>query len=445
MSLGDFILQYSSLLPLQMKVKRGHHGGDEEKSIASDDVYNVHFVKRTKVAVLKDRRGATFNIPLNSAVQFAPVFNPSNDPRKPAKEATFQKVSDLMSLKTLPRVVRATKSHVADPRSTIEQTELFVVQGVVPLSVRKKALKVYSITCKDDKLLLPESVGAFTADPNVTCLYLPDLVKHFLRDFPLEVKVVLSNCNMICEELPFYLTNEVATITHLDSETSLIASTNWGENEVVCEEDKMPVEIPVDLPIEVVVSKPDATKETHLSDHTKRLYERFDPSRIRLLKTRNIRRGFEKEGTELQRPERIYDIPDVDIRRSAPPQSADGAFNDNTAPTSPTPSLVSPQMKRFSIPSSPPSANFASSQIYKPPPGEYATLEPWRGSLPLSCRINNSSSFGQSRLAYGRGHGQLPLHSHSLSNGESLESRFDVLEREVYILRAEMAKLQSSG
>ena len=55
----------------------------------------------------------------------------------------------------------------------------------------------------------------------------------------------------LSNELPFYLTHEVATLSHLDSETSLIASTSWGEEENVSEEDQLPVEIPVDLPIEV--------------------------------------------------------------------------------------------------------------------------------------------------------------------------------------------------
>ena len=169
-----------------MKVKKGYLGGDEKHSIATEDMYNVHFVKRTKVAVLKDRRGASFNIPLNSAVQFAPVFTSTNVPRD--KSPTFEKVSDIISLKVLPKVVRATKPHVrVNPKTTIEKFEVFVVLGVVSLSVRKKVLKVFSMTCNHHKLLLPDSAGGFSTEPSLTYLYLLEIIEHFMSDFPLQV------------------------------------------------------------------------------------------------------------------------------------------------------------------------------------------------------------------------------------------------------------------
>ena len=311
LSLNQFVLQYSTLLPLQIMVKRGYHGGNERNCIAADDVYNVHFVKHTKVAVLKDRRGATFNIPLNSVVQFAPVFNPTNDPKEALRGFSFEKVSDLMAQKTLPRIVRAMKPHVrVDPQTTIEQYEVFIVHGVVSTGVRKKLLQVYSITCSQQKLLPSDSVGMFTTEPHLTYFYLLEIVEHLLNVLPLEVMVVMNDTDF-SDEMPHYLTNEITTLTHMDSETSLIASTHWGKNEQVSEEDHMPVDIPVDLPIEVVVQPCDGANEADLSDHTKTLYEDFDPCRIRLLRSRNIRRGFEKEGMELERPDRIYEIPDI--------------------------------------------------------------------------------------------------------------------------------------
>lgn len=465
MSLGDFIQEYSTLLPLQMKVKRGHHGYDEKHSIAAGDVYNIHFVKRTKVVVLKDRRGATFNIPLNSAVQFAPVVSLGDEPVKGA--TYFEKVSDLMSLKTLPKIVRATKPHVrVDPKSTIEKSELFIVQGVVSVSVRKKALKVHSITCNETKLLPPDSAGGLSTEPSIACLYLLEIIEHFLGHLPMEVRVVLSNCDMT-SELPLYLTNEVSTLSRLDSEISLIASTSWGEGEVVSEEDQMPVEIPVDLPIQVMVQSPEGTREAHLSDHTRRLYERFDPSRIRLLKTRNIRRGFEKEGMELQRPERIYDIPDIGVRRNGSPQYVGGASRDKATPTNHSPRAVSPQLRpRLATPTSPP-PDPAYSKAYQPlvihtqvgktsSKPEYTAPDTRRGASPSSPakfssseRVSvagSSSRDQQSPRTDRRSQSQLPLPS---SGGgremELLENRVEILEREVYALRAEIAKLKTLG
>ena len=193
------MLKYSTLLPLQIQVRKGYHGSDERHCIAADDVYNVHFVKHTKVVVLRDRRGVKFNIPLNSAVQFAPVFNPNNDVKEAMRGYCYERVSDLMALHTLPRIVRATKPHIrVDPKSTIEQNEVFIVQSVVSIGVRRRVLQVYSVTCSQNKLLLADSVAGFTTSPRHTALYLLEIIEHFLNSLPLEVQVMSRSAVLGC-------------------------------------------------------------------------------------------------------------------------------------------------------------------------------------------------------------------------------------------------------
>ena len=446
-------------------MKKGYHGGDERHSIATGDVYNIHFVKKTKVVVLKDRKGASFNIPLNSAVQFAPVFSSDNDPQE--KGATYEKVSDIMSLKNLPKVIRATKPHVrVDPKSTIEKFEVFIVQSVMSLNVRKKVLKVYSITCNKTKLLLPDSAGAFSTEPSLTYLYLLEIIEHFFSDLPLQVKVVMNDIEL-SDELPFYLTHEVATLSHLDSEISLIASTNWGQNDIVSEEDQLPVEIPVDLPIEVVVQATDIAREAHLSHHTKMLYERFDPSRIRHLRARNIRRGFEKEGMELQRPDRIYDIPDVCFKKMESPQRTQKVREGKMSPPSPgrRPRAVSPQLRPRLATPKPAAPDSTYAQAYQPlllhtqfqkgsGKPEYAIPESRsESSSPSPVKTASSASSPTAGQSPGRNHRALP---HSRLPGSQqvrekeelevpLENRVEILEREVLALRAEIAKLRTLG
>ena len=192
-SLGELVLKYSTFLPLQIQVKKGYHGNDERRCIAAEDVYNIHFVKHTKVVVLRDRRGVKFNIPLNSAVHFAPVFNPNNNIKEAMKGFTYERVSDLMALKVMPKIVHATKPHIrVDSKATIEKSEVFIVQNVVPIGVRKKVLKVYSITCNQNKLLQADSVGGFTTNPHYTYLYLLEIIEHFLNALPLDVQVMNS-------------------------------------------------------------------------------------------------------------------------------------------------------------------------------------------------------------------------------------------------------------
>ena len=437
-SLHDFVTKYSTLLPLQMKVKKGYHGDDERHSIATDDVYNVHFVKRTKVVVLEDRRGVTFNVPLNSAVQFAPLFHSSNDSKEATQGLSFEKVSDVMTHKPLPRVIRAMKSHVrVDPKATIEQSELFIVQKVVPVGMRKKALEVYSVTCDKDKVLPSDSVGAFTTDPRLTYMYLSEITDHLLSHLPLDVQVVMSDRD-ISTEIPYYLTKETATITHVGSETSLIASTNWGKNEQVSEEDQMPVEIPVDLPIAVLVQQPDDKKEVDLSENTKRLYERFDPCQVRSLRARHIRRGFEKEGMELQRPERIYDLPDICLAEHSPSQQQISTTRSGTAP---------PLLKSKSR-----SMQTVSPQLRNKPATPTQSLDNTYQPLVLHTQLQAKTQYAIPVAQRQASPKRSPQAAPTPASGSScpvdvgvLVARVEILEREVYALRSEIAKLRAQG
>ena len=199
--------------------------------------------------------------------------------------------------------------------------------------------------------------------------------------------------------------------------------------------------------LQVVVETPDGAREAHLSNHTKRLYERFDPSRIRLLKTRNIRRGFEKEGMELQRPERIYDIPDIGSRRNggSPKGKVGGGSHSKATPTGPTSRSLSPQHRpRLSTPTiSRPAQDPAYSKAYQSltaaegrgKRSEYTSPEPQQAA----------STPRQSPRSNRRGQSQLPLGSSGGREVELLENRVEVLEREVHVLRGEIAKLKTLG
>ena len=464
LSLEEFVLRYSTQLPLQITVKKGYHGEDERHSIAAEDVYNVHFVKRTKIVILKDCRGSTYNIALNSAVQFSPLYNPNGNHREALQGVTFERVSDIMSQRTLPRIVRALKPHIrVDPMTTIEQFELFIVLSVVFSGVRRKMLKVYSVTCSQHKLLSSDSIGAFTTDPRQTYLYPPEILEHFLSEFPLEVKVVMNDGDF-SEEIPRHLTNEVSTLTDVDSETSLIASTNWGRNDQVTDEDQMPLDIPVDIPIEVVVQPSDGERESDLSTHTKRLYEMFDPSQIRPLRSRHLRRGFEMEGMELECPERIYDIPDVHPSRSSPHQTSAARDRESAAVKPRSVQAVSPRLRpRLDTPkSAQDSANTGYSQPYQPsvsltpPPARKAEhaapdMPPQQERSPHKTHSQRPSAATATSSSVGPATVRERRLSSASDGGDSkrelelMGARVDILEREVYALRSEIGRLKTQS
>ena len=218
--------------------------------------------------------------------------------------------------------------------------------------------------------------------------------------------------------------------------------------------------------LQVMVQSPDGAREAHLSDHTKRLYERFDPSRIRLLRNRNIRRGFEKEGMELQRPERIYDIPDVCLRDSAQRVEPRGS---KTTPPKPRPvsTLMRPRLATPTTSTSDPtymqayqplvlhtqiqpsSSTAPEPKKESPPPANTPPRSPARGGG--QSPRGNRRTFTQLPLPRPNGGGKSPSGGGNSPRGGGreaellLENRIEILEREVLALRAEIAKLRTLG
>lgn len=320
-----FISKYGHVLPLRISIEKGYHGGNEQRSIAMGDTYNVHLVKHSQVAVLMDSSGATYNFPLSSPVQFAPVFN---DSCEATSEEMFDRISDVLACKPLPRLLRATKHHKSDEKSSVEKNEIFVVQKVVQSPLRKKSLQVYSVTQNKEKTLPGDCVGSFTSDSYATRLHLPSIVLHFRDELPLNVKVHITDIEFTDgSDFPFHLVSEVSVLTEIQTETSILASTYWGESQGSSEEDQGLIEIPIDLPIEVSIFQPEKTeeKELDLFHRTRNLYERFDPSALCSIRTSSthlsttFRKGHEREGVQLQKPKRVFDV--IGSRTQSPAQS----------------------------------------------------------------------------------------------------------------------------
>ena len=78
-TLPRFCSKFGRSLPLCVSVEKGHHSDDEGQSISTGEMYNLHIVKHTKIVELISQDGTTYNFPLNSSVQFAPVFSEGDE------------------------------------------------------------------------------------------------------------------------------------------------------------------------------------------------------------------------------------------------------------------------------------------------------------------------------------------------------------------------------
>ena len=369
--LSTFVSKYAQSLPLRITVEKGYYGDDERHSIATEDVYDVHFVKSSKGALLKDASGMTHTIPLNSAVKFAPIFDPNHDSKEAMRGFMFEQISNVTEQKSLPKVIRATKTHTSsDCKSSVEQDEVFIVQKAVHTAMSKKALKVYSITKGEERILEGDCLGGFSTDPYAICLHLPEIIEHFSDEFPLQVQVIMSELSLL-GDLPSRVTSQVSSLTGLHTETSLIASTYWGEKKDIPGEYMIPIDIPVDLPIEVRVINQGEKKEFDLKTlyvRTRNLFESYDPSKTRSIRAScselytAVRKGFEREGVELQRPRCVYDDTVISHPQQSPmltkqkvssaasaKDEADTDLPPGPKPKPRNPQQQSPQIKQKSI------------------------------------------------------------------------------------------------
>ena len=127
LALKDFMGKYSKSLPHRVKVCKGFYGVSDQTAVTTGDILNMHFLKSTKVSLFNvqvkvldfylpftlqvmvietgPQQGATtYSVPLTSAIQFSPLFDPNDNIDEAKRGFWFNTVSDILALKTLPKV-----------------------------------------------------------------------------------------------------------------------------------------------------------------------------------------------------------------------------------------------------------------------------------------------------------------------------------------------------
>lgn len=189
----------------------------------------------------------------------------------------FERVADLLSMQTLPKVVRATKAWKgSSPESSVEENELLIVKSSQRKMTGKHVLKVYSPLCCKRKELRETCAGHFSTKPYDVRLYLPEIVEHVVGPYPMEA-ILFFNIEL-AYELPTYLISGTVKLCSVTIESSLIASNLYTEGNI---DSVVLIDVPFDLDIEVQVMKPKDREETEqLFESTRKIYEQFDPTRI---------------------------------------------------------------------------------------------------------------------------------------------------------------------
>ena len=313
-TLSDVVERYSKYFPFRVRVEKGFF--TDRVEIASGEMYNIHFLKRTKVVAIRDSANDEYIIPFNSAVQFGLIYG------KPKQQTTFETVGDIISAETLPNIITATRRYRAhDDKASVEENEVLIVNEVHKPKIRgmgRTTLKVFSLTKKEDKSLQKECNGGFSTEPYYTRLHLPELLAYLPNLLPASANLYLDTEGN--QFLPSHMLSEVVTLKRIFTETSLIATECANdESEGSDDEESVPdsvVDIPLSLDIEVVIIPPAGSGVEKLYMDTRQLFQGFNPSKTTMLKDSPfaaqshfytaIREGHEKDGMDLEVPTLAY-------------------------------------------------------------------------------------------------------------------------------------------
>jgi len=308
-------------------------------------------MKHTKVIVIKDAHNTPYSIPLNSAIEFGLVYDPNDNRSEAINGLAFVKISEITAAHTPPKVFCALKAFRGeDEKSSVYDNEVLIVKQVLkPRFKGKRALKVYSLLTKSEKLLHEDCIGQFTTQPYMVRMHLLEMIEHVAHPFPHQAIMYFSpdiyqnpETAAQVQELSDTILSKVITMCHCITETSLIASSLHPYHNLDSDSDIDNLfDIPVDenlAKIEVAVIKTNDVEETEkLYVNTRSIVERFNPSRLRSCADTGtkhtftaqslfysaVRPRYENIGIEIDTPSIIYDKikPRPFLSKAAPPQS----------------------------------------------------------------------------------------------------------------------------
>ena len=230
MQLKDVLRKFNNHFPLRVKFVEGYCSEDSEHNLSANEMYDIHFIKKTKVINFKDKDGFIHQIPLTSAAMFGLVYNPLGDYDQALDGYTFEKCSDIMAADPMPTILCATNQVKSmDEQHGIAQNEILLVRGVQKPKIRgKRLLKVFSVLSNAGKLLPEQCQGEFTTKPSLVRLHLSQIVSNISNPFPAQA-VLYTDKLEASMKLGFPQTG-VITLCECIIETSLVSSPIGGDH-----------------------------------------------------------------------------------------------------------------------------------------------------------------------------------------------------------------------
>ena len=244
LTVAKFLSEHSKNFPMQFTVVKGFYGPNEDLKFSEGDKFKAHSVKQSTVVNIEYDNGQRENIPADSTIPFAILYNPHNNIPEAMKGYKFDKISELVQLPVLPPVLWSRKAYKGSSSdSSVAANELLIVRKVKTRVVGKQQLKVYSLTQKKEKTLYTTCVGNFSTKPRDISLFLSDILKHMPDIFPCRAVMFDPQSKAQQHIVP-------VTMMHSSIDASLVISST-AMNHIFQSSGTKFLEIPIDLGIMV--------------------------------------------------------------------------------------------------------------------------------------------------------------------------------------------------
>ena len=289
MTLEQFVREHEDYLPLQVKVSKGIYGTDDESTISTGECYNFHFMQNRDLVKVEDKYNQQeFSIPVNSPIKFSIVYNPYNNEQQAIRGLIFPKVSGILAMPSLPKVVCTTRAwNSGKLSSSVNKNEILIIKEVVELQTSEgeggRRLRVYSIRDRCEKYLDEDCEGHFSTRPTCIQLHLMDIFRYFSN--PLPMHVVLSLDPTSTATVPSYLFSRILHVSHKYTDV-LVVCTGVFEGKDVAEAELF--EIPTNLDIELAVVELSESENKKLIAETAYLLDKIKDKNVRHYRYVNI-------------------------------------------------------------------------------------------------------------------------------------------------------------
>ena len=264
MGMREFVNKYQCHFPMQIKICSSHDG---VISVKQGDIYNVHFLKNTDVVYLTANGSVQYIVPLNSAVEFGVLYNPTSNFQNAMQGYLFATVGEIMMTGYVPPIMCAqqTCGDVSSQESSVQDGDVLIIHEVKKPKLRNKILLCTDVQTEQKKRLTESCSGNFSTTPSQIKLFLPQL----LRYIPLPQYCMLFYNGRNAQEIK--LPRDIVEITRTTTQQSIIVSKHMS-NELM--------EFPLSNNIIVQAIQPNKSSSQHLMEVTKEKYETFNPINV---------------------------------------------------------------------------------------------------------------------------------------------------------------------